>query len=107
MYKVIFFNQGKVYEIYASSIHQSNIYGFVEVEKLVFGTRSAIVLDPSEESLKGEFEGVSRSYIPVHAIIRIDEVDKEGQSRVTPAGQSTSNITPFPLSPHTPHTDKK
>jgi hypothetical protein len=99
MYKVIFFNQGKVYEIYATAIHQSNMYGFVEVDKLVFGTRSSIVLDPSEEALKSEFDGVNRSYIPIHSIIRIDEVDKEGPSKITAAAADSGNVMPFPTTP--------
>ena len=37
LYKVIFHNQGKVYEIYARNVHQGGMFGFVEVEKIVFG----------------------------------------------------------------------
>ncbi|MGE0383555.1 MAG: DUF1820 family protein [Gammaproteobacteria bacterium] len=100
-YKVIFHNQGKVYEIYARNVHQSAMYGFVEVEKLVFGEKSTVVLDPSEEHLKTEFSGVSRVYVPYHAIIRIDEVDKTGTGKVTDA--SGDKITPLPFfGPGTP-----
>nr|MBA3493044.1 DUF1820 family protein [Gammaproteobacteria bacterium] len=67
---MIFHNQGRVYEIYAKNVVQSGMYGFIEVDKLVFGTRSTLVVDPSEEQLKSEFGGVNRTYIPLHAIIR-------------------------------------
>ncbi|MDQ3562816.1 MAG: DUF1820 family protein [Pseudomonadota bacterium] len=97
MYKVIFHNQGRVYEIYAKNVVQSGMYGFIEVDKLVFGTRSTLVVDPSEEQLKSEFGGVNRTYIPLHAIIRIDEVDKEGQVKVTQADADGANVTPFPI----------
>ncbi len=96
-YKVIFFNQGKVYEVYAREVHQSGMFGFIEVEKLVFGTKSTLVLDPSEEHLKSEFNGVNRIYIPMHSIIRIDEVEKEGQSKITPVSKDSTNVTPFPV----------
>ena len=76
IYKVIFVNQGQMFEIYARQIYQSDLYGFIEIEELVFGERSQMLVDPSEERLKSEFEGVSRSYIPMHAIVRIDEVAK-------------------------------
>lgn len=95
LYKVIFHNQGKVYEIYARSIHQGAMFGFIEVEKLVFGAKSALLVDPSEENLKTEFDGVTRSYIPMHAIIRIDEVNKQGAARITEA--ENGNIMPFPV----------
>ena len=56
IYKVTFLNQGKVYEIYARSIDQGSLFGFIEIEELVFGERTSLVVDPSEERLKTEFE---------------------------------------------------
>ena len=76
VYKVIFQNGNQLFEIFARQIYQSDMWGFIEVEEFVFGERSQIVVDPSEEKLKNEFNGVKRSYIPLQAIIRIDEVDK-------------------------------
>lgn len=99
-YKVIFFNQGQIYEIYAKQIYQSDLYGFIEIEELVFGERSQMLVDPGEERLKSEFEGVSRSYIPMHAVVRIDEVDKEGMSKVSEA--KSGNVAPFPMPAFTP-----
>jgi|SRR5690554_235668 len=94
IYKVIFHNQEQVYEVFARAIYQSDMYGFIEVEEFVFGERSQLLVDPGEEKLKGEFAGVKRSYIPMHAIIRIDEVEKEGSAKVRDAKGST--VTSFP-----------
>ena len=96
VYKIVFFNQGKVYEIYARNVHQSSMFNFIEVEKIVFGEKSSMVVDPTEENLKSEFAGVTRTYIPMHSVIRIDEVNKQGVSKVTDAGKD-GNITPFPV----------
>ena len=63
IYKISFFNQGKVYEIYAKHVFQSDLWGFLEVEEFVFGERSQMIVDPSEEKLKNEFTGVKRSFI--------------------------------------------
>ena len=82
------------YEIYVGEIFQSDLYGFLEVEEFLFGERAQVVVDPSEEKLKNQFAGVHRSFIPVNAIIRIDEVEKEGVGKITEAG---SNVTAFPL----------
>ena len=100
IYKVIFFNQGQIYEIYARQIYQSDLYGFIEVEELVFGERSQMLVDPGEEKLKSEFEGVTRSYIPMHSVVRIDEVAKEGVGSITEA--KANNVAPFPLPAFTP-----
>ena len=44
IYKVIFLNQGQVYEMYAKQIFQSDLWGFLEIEEFVFGERSQLVL---------------------------------------------------------------
>lgn len=100
LYKIIFMNQGKVYEIYARSVGHGALFGFVEVEELVFGSRSSVVVDPSEEKIKTEFEGVKRTYLPMHAIMRIDEVDKEGASKISKF--EGGNIAQFPVPVYTP-----
>jgi len=82
IYKVVFFNQKQVYEIYAKHVYQGDMYGFVIVEDFVFGEKSAIVVDPSEDKLRSEFNGVKRSFIPMHEVIRIDQVKKQGLSKI-------------------------
>lgn len=96
IYKVVFFNKDQVYEIYAKSVYQGDMYGFVIVEEFVFGEKSAIVLDPSEEKLRTEFEGVKRSFIPMHEIVRIDQVERRGVAKIVSsdkAAKSTGNIS--------------
>ncbi len=99
VFRIFFSSQGKGYEIYARKVNQSDIYGFVEIEEIVFGEKSAIVLDPNEEALKNEFASVKRLMIPYHSISRIDEVEKEGQAKVialaTPAS-GESPVLPIP-----------
>ena len=95
MFRVLFHNQGQIYEVYARAIYQSDLYGFVEIEDYVFGSRSQLVVDPSEDRLRNEFDGVRRSFIPMHTIIRIDEVEKEGIAKITEG--KAGNVTPFPI----------
>jgi hypothetical protein len=104
IFKVVFVNQGKVYEIYARKVSHGSLFGFVEIEELVFGERSAVVVDPSEERVKAEFEGVKRTYVPMHSVLRIDEVRKQGVSKISAA--EGSNVTAFPMPIYTP-TDRK
>ena len=104
LYKIVFFNQGQIYEIYAKSVGQGGLFGFIEVEELIFGERSQVVVDPAEERLKSEFAGVKRTYIPMHAVVRIDEVEKEGISKIT---DSKGNVTPFPMPVYGPNTPRE
>ncbi|MDX1482209.1 MAG: DUF1820 family protein [Woeseiaceae bacterium] len=100
VYKVVFMNQGKVFEIYARSVGHGALYGFVEVEEIVFGERSSVVVDPGEEKIKAEFEGVKRTYLPMHSILRIDEVEKHGVSKVM--AMEGGNVAQFPMPMYTP-----
>ena len=100
LYKVVFANQGQVFEVYARNVNHGALFGFIEVEELVFGERTSLVVDPGEEKIKTEFENVKRTYLPMHAIIRIDEVDKQGTAKVTDV--DGSNVTPFPMPLYTP-----
>ena len=99
IYRISFYNQGDIYELYAHEIHQGSMYAFLEVEGIIFGERSTIVVDPTEERLKTEFEGVSRTYIPLQAVIRIDEVDREGSNKIIAADALKGNVMPFPAPP--------
>lgn len=100
LFRVIFMSQGKVYEIYARSVDHGAMFGFVEVEEFVFGERTTVVVDPSEEKIKSEFKNVKRTYLPMHSIIRIDEVDKQGVSKISKL--EGSNVAQFPLPVYTP-----
>ena len=99
VYKVIFYNNEEMFEVYAAHVFPSEMYGFIEVEQLLFGERSQLLVDPSEEKLKTEFNGVKRTYIPMNAVVRIDEVEQEGVSKVTSVGSSVASFPGAPLKP--------
>jgi hypothetical protein len=102
LYRIVFMNQGKIYEIYARSIAHGDLFGFIEVEDLVFGERSSVVVDPAEEKIKSEFAGVQRTYIPMHAVMRIDQVEKQGVSKISTV--DGDNVAQFPMPMYTPGT---
>ena len=104
IFKVLFVNQGKVYEIYARKVSHGNLFGFIEVEELVFGERSSVVVDPAEEKIKAEFNEVKRTYLPMHSVLRIDEVKKQGVSKVV-ALEGGSNVAQFPVPMYSPGGD--
>ena len=100
IYKIQFMNQGKVYEIYARNVSHGTLFGFIEVEKLVFGARSTVVVDPAEEKIQAEFADVKKTFLPLHSIIRIDEVVKQGVSKISSA--EGGNVAQFPMPIYTP-----
>jgi hypothetical protein len=97
IYKIMFTNQARVYEVYAKSISQGGLFGFVEVEGLLFGEKSTVVVDPSEETLQREFAGVERTYIPMHTILRIDEVERRGASTIRSVDDGKVTALPPPI----------
>jgi hypothetical protein len=97
IYRVTFYSQNTIYELYAKHINSNELFGFVVLSELVFGATAGLVVDPSEERLKNEFSGVNATYIPMHSVLRIDEVEKEGIAKIRElSGKEGSNIAHFP-----------
>ncbi|MBA2711778.1 MAG: DUF1820 family protein [Tatlockia sp.] len=97
LFRITFANQESVYEIYARKVSESEIFGFLEVEEFVFGENSTLVVDPSEERLKLEFNSVKRTYIPMHSVFRIDEVNKQGIAKVREKSALDNKVSMFPV----------
>ena len=57
IFKVMFVNQGKVYEVYARKVSHGALFGFIEVEELVFGERSSVVVDPRRRAHQERIPG--------------------------------------------------
>jgi hypothetical protein len=94
IFRVMFVNQNKIYELYAREVSQASMLGFIEIGDFIFGERSKLLVDPAEEKLKSEFEGVKNTYVPHHSIIRIDEVEKEGKNRIHDVDGSSVSLFP-------------
>lgn len=99
VYRILFHQDGKIFEVYARYISEESLVGFLEIEELVLNeSRSTILVDPAEEKMRSEFKDVQRSYIPVHLVLRIDEVLKEGVSLIK-SEKKGGNISQFPGKP--------
>lgn len=98
IYKIIFLNHGKVYELFARSTGSSGLYGFIEVEDLIFSNTEGLVVDPTEEKMRDEFSGVKVLHLPMHSVVRIEEVEKRGACLIRDR-ESGEKIMPFPMSP--------
>jgi hypothetical protein len=96
LYKVTFHNAGKVYELYAREVTSSSLWGFIEVGELVWEAEG-LVIDPTEERLRDEFGGSRRLHLPMHAVVRIDEVERKGQLAIRDSQSGDRIVTPFPL----------
>jgi len=98
LYRIAFLNQGKVYELFCTAVCTSQLFGFIEVSGLVFGEKDAVVIDPTEEKMRDEFDGVEILYLPMHSVLRIEQVRKKGQAVIRDR-ESGEKVTPFPISP--------
>jgi hypothetical protein len=96
LYRVTIQGQEDSYEVYARSVSESDLFGFIVLEELVFGETSAILVDPRQERMKGEFHGVKATYLPMHSILRIDEIE-ENIAKYENAKKG-NNVSQFP--PH-------
>ena len=97
LYKITFLNHGKIYELYGRHVAASSLWGFTEVGELVFDVHDGIVVDPTEERLRDQFAGTKVLHLPMQSIVRIEEVERKGQSAIRDAESGERVVTPFPL----------
>ena len=106
IYRVSFRNDAEVYEVFCQRVGQGDIFGFVELEGFLFGERSSVVVDPSEEKLKIAFAGVERTLVPLHSVIRIDTVNKSGTAKIhavaSKSDKAGSKVAALPTTIYTP-----
>ena len=102
LYRVQFICNGERYEVYVKSLSQGSLFGFVELGDFVWDTHSTVVVDPSHEKLKSEFADVNRTYVPMHNVLRIDAVKKQGTAKIS---RLADNVTAFPNPIYTPKRD--
>lgn len=93
IYKVQFICNGERYELYVKELMNSSVYGFVEIGGFVWDNHTKLVVDPSHEKLKDEFAGVERTFVPMHHILRIDQVAKHGTAKITELSDKVTAIT--------------
>jgi hypothetical protein len=106
LYRVVFTQEDKIYEVYAQSLSEESLMGFIEIEEFVLDAESTSPTQEStEDYLKSEFAGVKRSYIPMHMILRIDEMEVQGV-KVEKNPSNQDNIHQFPSKHKKPVTKK-
>ena len=97
LYKITFFNAGKIYELYARSVGSSALWGFTDISDLVFDVNEGVVIDPTEERLRDEFAHTKTLHLPMQSIVRIEEVDRKGKLAIRDASTGEKVVMPFPM----------
>ena len=98
LYKIIFLNQGKVYELFSEGVTSSGLWGFIEVSNLVFESGEGLVVDPTEERMQQEFADARVLHLPIQSVLRIEEVEQRGKCLIRDR-ETGEKVTPFPISP--------
>ena len=98
LYRIAFLNHGKVYEIFCSGVCTSGLMGFIEASGLQFEDKDSLVVDPTEEKLRDEFDGVEILHLPMHSVLRVEQVKKKGPAIIRDR-ESGEKVTPFPIQP--------
>lgn len=96
LYKITFLEAGKVYELYARRVGSSALWGFTEVADLVFDVGEGVVVDPTEERLRAEFADTRVLHLPMHSVVRVEEVDRKHAVTIRDAATG-DRVVSFPL----------
>lgn len=68
IYRIVFTQEEEIKELYAQYISEETLVGFIEADTLLDRNNIALIVNPKE---------VRRCYIPLHNILRIDEITVE------------------------------
>jgi hypothetical protein len=98
LFRIAFLNHGKVYELFCSGVCTSGLLGFIEVSGLEFEDKDSLVVDPTEEKMRDEFDGVEILHLPMHSVLRVEQVRKKGPAVIRDR-ESGEKVTPFPIQP--------
>ncbi len=99
LFRIQFISSGEKYDLYVKEVSQGTMFGFVEIGDFVWDSHTSLVVDPSHEKLKTEFKDVTRTYIPMHNVLRIDEVKRQGTAKIS---QISDKVATFPSPIYTP-----
>ncbi|WP_166424508.1 DUF1820 family protein [Paraglaciecola sp. 20A4] len=99
LFRIQFISNGVRYELYVRELCQGSLFGFIEIGDFVWDNHTSVVVDPSHEKLKTEFADVTTTYIPMHNVLRIDEVKKQGIAKIS---ELSDKVTAFPSPIYTP-----
>ncbi|MDH4122176.1 MAG: DUF1820 family protein [Deltaproteobacteria bacterium] len=76
-YRVTFTNEvgeeEEIIQVTARYVSPSDMYGLVEISGFVF-PEGGLLHNPQTERIRKEFADIKRTWLPYHAILRIDEV---------------------------------
>jgi len=98
LYRVYFIQNDKTYEVYARFLTEESLMGFIEIEELIFqDAKSGIVIDPTEEKMRAEFKGVKRVYLPLHSVLRIDEMVMQEGVACMSVSEKKNNVSQLPI----------
>nr|WP_136252800.1 DUF1820 family protein [Ningiella ruwaisensis] len=92
IYRIQFISCGERYELYVRELVSSQVFGFIEIADFVWDNHTEIVVDPSHEKLKDEFAKVNRTYIPMHNVLRIDQVEKQGSAKISQLSEKVTQL---------------
>ena len=97
IYRVQFKTEQHYYDLYVRHVFPADMAGFICLEGFLFHEETQVLIEPRVEKLTAEFGDVSTAFVPYHQIIRIDKVERQGESRIQNAPSSGNpKIKPFP-----------
>lgn len=78
IYRVYYAKKGEpLCEIHARSVGPSDMLGFIEVADFVTPKQKSILIRPDVDRVEKEFAGVSKTYIPITDVHRVDAIPSE------------------------------
>jgi hypothetical protein len=80
VYRTIFTHLDQVYTIYSQGVSEETLVGFIELDSILLVTQDIILSSENQtahEPFMKQIESIKRTYVPMHAVVRIDEMTRK------------------------------
>ncbi len=92
LYKITILDEDKEYTtLYATSVVQADILGFIEISGIEFPSKSDIILTAGEDKAHNLFKDTKRILIAGNYVLRIEELKDERKAHIINIVDSVKN----------------
>lgn len=80
VYRTVFTHLDQVFTLYSRGVSEETLVGFIEVDDIL-AVSQEIILSSENQATQNlyieQMESIKRTYIPMHAVVRIDEMSRK------------------------------
>jgi hypothetical protein len=96
IYRTVFTHLDQVYTLYSKGVSEETLVGFIEVDSILSVSQDYLMSTETPENSFSlyihQMEGIKRTYVPMHAVVRVDEMTRQHYEFMVLNKDNTANV---------------